>query len=63
VYLEKGIENKFISVEHFIWYVVEVLKVDSRGLVCHRVDDDGHYEEDNIRFLTRPEHNKIHGKN
>lgn len=59
-YLAKGIKNKFISAEHLIGYVVEVLKVDPRGLVCHRIDNDGHYEEGNIQFLTDAEHREVH---
>jgi hypothetical protein len=55
-----NIENKFQSAEHLIWYVVEVLKVDPRGLVCHRIDNDGHYEEGNIEFLTPDEHVATH---
>lgn len=60
-YAEKGIKNKFKSLEHFRSYVVEVLKVDPRGLVCHRINDDEHYREGNIQFITKSEHDKIHG--
>jgi hypothetical protein len=59
-YVAKGIKNKFKNFEHFRSYVVEVLGVDPRGLVCHRPDNDGHYEEGNIEFVTRTEHKKIH---
>ncbi len=59
-YIEKGIKNKFESSEQFIGYVVEVLKVDPRGLDCHRIDNDRHYEPGNIEFLTSTEHRAIH---
>ncbi len=59
-YIEKEIKNKFNSPEHLISYVVEVLKVDPRGLDCHRIDNNGHYEKGNIEFLTRDGHLEAH---
>lgn len=59
-YIEKGIKNKFESSEQFVHYVVEILKVDPRGLDCHRIDNDGHYEPGNIEFIDHDGHMKLH---
>lgn len=48
----RGIKNKFESVDGFIDYVVNVLKTDPRGLQVDRIDNNGHYERGNIRFVT-----------
>jgi hypothetical protein len=61
-YLAKGIKNKFKNFEHFRSYVVGVLGVDPRGLICHRIDNDGHYEVGNIAFMTMAEHTRLHAK-
>ncbi len=62
-YVDKGIENLFESPADLIDYVTNELKVDPRGLDCHRPDNDGHYERGNIEFLTKEEHFRKHGKN
>lgn len=56
----RSIKCLFKSSDEFINYVVNVLKVDPRGLEVHRINNDGHYELGNIEFLTRAEHKAKH---
>lgn len=51
----RGIENRFNSSKEFFDYVVNVLKVDPRGLDIDRINNNGHYEKGNIRFVTHKE--------
>ena len=51
----RGIKVKFASFDDFFDYVVNVLKADPRGLTIDRIDNDGHYEKGNIRFITHRE--------
>jgi len=58
----RGIRVLFKSVDDFVDYVANDLKVDPRGLTIDRIDNDGHYEKGNIRFVTQAENNKNKGK-
>ena len=46
----RGIKCLFKSADEFVDYVINKLQVD-------RIDNNGHYEEGNIRFVTSKENN------
>ena len=51
----RGIQCKFKSSQEFVNYVVNNLQVDPRGVDVDRINNNGHYEPDNIRFITHKE--------
>jgi len=51
----RGIQNRFESLDEFRDYVTNELQVDPRGLQIDRIDNNGHYEKGNIRFVTAKE--------
>lgn len=61
-YIDRGTKNKFKNFEHLKSYIVEILKIDPRGLDCHRTDSGGHCEPGNIEFLMPEEHVIVHAE-
>jgi len=54
----RGIKCLFKSADDFIDYVVNVLQVNPKGLTIDRINNDGHYERGNIRFVIHKENCK-----
>ena len=51
-YGARGIKVKFKNADEFVDYVINELQVDPRGLQIDRINNNGHYEKGNIRFVT-----------
>lgn len=47
----RGIKLKFTS-DEFVNYVINELKINPIGLEIDRINNNGHYERGNIRFVT-----------
>ena len=54
----RGIKCCFTRDELYNWLVEN--DIDPRGLDIHRIDNNGNYVLDNIKFLTKSEHIKLH---
>ena len=54
----RGIQNKFNSFNDFYSHVVDDLKANPFGLTIDRINNDGNYEQGNIRFVTRAVNNR-----
>ena len=51
-YAGRGVECRFKSAEDFIRHAITVTGWDNPKLHTDRIDNDGHYEPGNIRFIT-----------
>jgi hypothetical protein len=58
----RGIQCKFTSLNDFRGYVLNVLKINPLGLTIDRINNDGHYERGNIRFVTMEDNRKNKGQ-
>lgn len=54
----RGIKCRFKNANDFIDCVINVLKIDPHGLDIDRINNNGHYERGNIRFITHSENLK-----
>lgn len=54
----RGIKVNFASFIDFRDYITNELQVDPRGLTIDRIDNEGHYECGNIRFVTQAVNNR-----
>lgn len=56
----RGIRCLFTVDELYGWLTAN--NINPRGLCIHRINNDGNYTLDNITFLKRNEHTKLHSK-
>ena len=56
----RGIKCLFTVSGLCSWIIIN--DIDPRGLCIHRIDNDGNYALDNITFLTKSKHSKLHNK-
>lgn len=54
----RGIKIKFTCFDDFFNYIIKKLKADPRGLTIDRINNDGHYEPGNIRFISQADNNR-----
>ncbi len=54
----KTVKICFTSEELYRWLVLH--EIDPRGLDIHRIQFDGNYSLDNIEFLTKGKHTRLH---
>lgn len=59
----RGIKCLFENADKFVDYIINELQIDPRGLQIDRIDNNGHYEPGNIRFVTRSENQRNKRKN
>ena len=58
----RGIKCLFKSSDEFVDYVISKLKINPRGLTIDRINNDGDYKPENIRFVTHKENCNNKGK-
>ena len=54
----RGIKCLFKNADEFVDYVINELQTDPRGLTIDRINNEGHYEFGNIRFVSYSENLK-----
>ncbi len=60
----RGIKCLFISLDNFRGYIKNDMGYNAygriKGLQIHRINNNGHYEKGNIKFVTDAEHRRLH---
>ncbi len=58
-YKGRGIKNNFQSREHFIKWALQKYQIsDFKDMDFDRIDNDGHYEPENLRLVSRSVNNR-----